>query len=159
VNTWLAAGLLGTANQFNLFGSGGNTFEVFDIGLYEGTVAPPFMVPDYISEFALCQRYLQAPWGGGYGYAGWLPTTTIARIGYSFRTLMRAVPTLLVKNPAININHPGGNSTGTSITITAGSAGIGGAPLDVTCSGTPFTVGAPCSAALQAGTILFDARL
>ena len=35
----------------------GNIFELFDVSLTEGTVAPPFQVPDYASELALCQRY------------------------------------------------------------------------------------------------------
>jgi len=55
--SWQSSGITASPNQFNLFGTNGNTFELFDVGLYEGAVAPPFMVPDYVSELALCQRY------------------------------------------------------------------------------------------------------
>lgn len=54
---WAAGNLLGSANQINFLGTAGNVFELFDVGLYEGTVAPPFVVPDYPSEVTLCQRY------------------------------------------------------------------------------------------------------
>ncbi len=36
-----------------------NTGTLGNVGLYEGNVAPPFMVPDYASELALCRRYWQ----------------------------------------------------------------------------------------------------
>ena len=47
----------GSPNQFNVMGSTSNTFQLFDVGFYEGNVAPPFMVPDYTSELAACRRY------------------------------------------------------------------------------------------------------
>jgi hypothetical protein len=36
-----------------------NTGTLSNVGLYEGTVAPTFQVPDYASELALCKRYWQ----------------------------------------------------------------------------------------------------
>ena len=36
-----------TANQFNFMGTINNVFELFDVSLTEGTVAPPFQLPDY----------------------------------------------------------------------------------------------------------------
>lgn len=54
---WQAATKMGTANQFNFMGTNGNVFELFDVGLYEGSVAPAFQVPDYVPELALCHRY------------------------------------------------------------------------------------------------------
>jgi hypothetical protein len=56
-NAWQAGNFVGTSNQFNFMGTVNNVFELFDVGLYEGNVAPPFMVPDYASELAACQRY------------------------------------------------------------------------------------------------------
>jgi hypothetical protein len=56
---WTAGNFMASANQFNLFGTNGNVFELFDVGLYEGDVAPPFMVPDYASELLACQRYYE----------------------------------------------------------------------------------------------------
>lgn len=57
--SWGTADAIGSSNQFNLMATVGNVFELFDVGLYEGNVAPPFQVPDYPSELALCQRYWQ----------------------------------------------------------------------------------------------------
>ena len=56
---WTAGNLLGTANQFNFMGTANNFFELFDVSLTEGTVAPSFQVPDYASELALCRRYYE----------------------------------------------------------------------------------------------------
>jgi hypothetical protein len=58
-NAWVSganAGF-GTANQSNFLGIVGNVFELFDVSLTEGPTAPPFQVPDYASELALCERY------------------------------------------------------------------------------------------------------
>lgn len=63
-NVWQAGSAQGTSNQFNFMSTAGNIFELFDVGLYEGTVAPAFQVPDYVSELVLCQRY----WGKSYVY-------------------------------------------------------------------------------------------
>jgi hypothetical protein len=57
--SWQSAFALGSANQFNLFGTNGNVFELFDVGLYEGVVAPAFQLPDYPSELLACKRYWQ----------------------------------------------------------------------------------------------------
>jgi len=56
---WGAGNLLGSPNQFNFMGTVNNVFELFDVGLYEGPVAPAFQVPDYPSELALCRRYYE----------------------------------------------------------------------------------------------------
>lgn len=69
-----------SANQSNFMSTVGNTFELFDVGLYEGAAAPPFQVPDFASEYIACTRYyyqmggaafmvvgtLRAPGSGGY---------------------------------------------------------------------------------------------
>ncbi|MCK1543443.1 hypothetical protein IVB12_16115 [Bradyrhizobium sp. 179] len=57
---WGAGLFVAATNQFNLMGTVGNVFELFDVGLYEGTVAPAFQLPDFPSELALCQRYYEA---------------------------------------------------------------------------------------------------
>jgi hypothetical protein len=58
-NSWTSGNFLGTANQINWIGAAPRYFRLFDVGLYEGNVAPPFQVPDYASELALCKRYFQ----------------------------------------------------------------------------------------------------
>jgi hypothetical protein len=56
-NTWLGTNTAASSNQFNFTAVNGNIFELFDVGLYEGPVAPPFVVPDYASELLACKRY------------------------------------------------------------------------------------------------------
>lgn len=56
-NTWSASNVLGTSNQFNLLGTNGNVFELFDVELDEGSAAPPFQVPSFADELQICQRY------------------------------------------------------------------------------------------------------
>ena len=70
---WLNSGSFATANQFNWLGTNTNVFDLFDVSLNEGSVAPPFVVPDYASELSLCQRYwyrLQTAIVSGYSTAG-----------------------------------------------------------------------------------------
>ena len=59
VGSWGTGNAYGSSNQFNFMGTNGNVFELFDVSLTEGSVAPPFMVPDYASELAACRRYWQ----------------------------------------------------------------------------------------------------
>jgi len=57
---WIAAiSMLGTSNQFNLMGTINNVFELFDVGLYAGSVAPTYVVPDVAAELDLCMRYFE----------------------------------------------------------------------------------------------------
>jgi hypothetical protein len=58
-NAWQSGGLFATANQFNFMGTAGNVFELFDVGMHEGGVAPAFQAPDYASELLACKRYFQ----------------------------------------------------------------------------------------------------
>lgn len=59
---WAAGNFLAVAAQFN--GAGGaNTFELFDVGFYRDPdktgIAPPFILPDYVDDVLLCQRYFE----------------------------------------------------------------------------------------------------
>jgi hypothetical protein len=78
----------GTSSTMNVNGS---IFELFDVSLTEGSVAPPFQVPDYASELALCQRYYNRISAG-------LTTLTSLNLYYSvlahFPVTMRAQPTV-----------------------------------------------------------------
>jgi len=93
-NTWVGGIFNATANQFNFMGTAGNVFELFDVSLTEGSVAPPFQVPDYASELALCRRY----W---HYISDYFTTVTVATGGskishlFSYSTPMRAFPTAL----------------------------------------------------------------
>jgi hypothetical protein len=52
-----ASGIYASSNQSNFLGTNGNVFELFDVGLYEGSVAPAFQVPNVDDETRKCQRY------------------------------------------------------------------------------------------------------
>ena len=88
LNTWTASNLSASTNQSNFMSTVGNVFELFDVSLTEGSVAPPFQVPDYASELALCQRYYKhiAPEG-----AGICSTATMVYFGVRYGD-MRAAP-------------------------------------------------------------------
>jgi len=57
--SWVASNFMASSNQFNFMGTLSNIFDLFDVSLTEGTVAPPFQVPDYAQELAACQRYFE----------------------------------------------------------------------------------------------------
>jgi hypothetical protein len=57
--SWSTASAVGSSNQFNLYGTINNVFELFDVSLTEGSDAPDFQVPDFASELMLCSRYYQ----------------------------------------------------------------------------------------------------
>jgi hypothetical protein len=85
--SWQAGNLVATANQLNFMGTLNNTFELFDVGLYEGATAPPFMVPDYASELMACMRYWEKTL---------VVTCAIANVGptHSLLAVKRAAPAL-----------------------------------------------------------------
>lgn len=118
--TWVAGNFLGSSNQFNFMGTINNVFELFDVGLYEGAVAPSFQVPDYASELALCRRYYSLPEFGVQNGS----VAASANYGGSapYPVPMRATPTVAFK---VAITAPA-NATGTYIfaSITANSTFI-----------------------------------
>jgi hypothetical protein len=63
--TWTAGSFVCSPNQSNFAAINGNVFELFDVGFYQGSVVPPFIVPDFASELQLCQRYFEK----SYSYA------------------------------------------------------------------------------------------
>lgn len=104
---WGTGNVYGSANQFNLLGTVGNVFELFDVGLYEGSSAPVFVVPDYASELVLCKRYFQRIGGDAqfdilfatYSSAGGVPNC--ASISF---TELRATPTVTFVGSWLFIN-------------------------------------------------------
>ena len=63
VTGWQAGFKLCSASQVNGVDAT-RVISLADVSLTEGTVAPPFVVPDYASELAACQRYFRK-WGQG----------------------------------------------------------------------------------------------
>jgi hypothetical protein len=93
---WQAGNFHCTAAQSNGFATAGNTFELFDVGLYldaDNTgVAPKWEMPDPVAELALCQRYYQKH-TGLYMWSGYSATSMGVIVGYLLPTSMRAAPT------------------------------------------------------------------
>jgi hypothetical protein len=97
-DTWQTVATLGTVGTSNFVVSTSNVFELFDVGLYEGTIAPAYVVPNYSDELELCQRYYfksstDSP-ALGYGVAGIGYGGVSGYIGcfYSYHVRMRATP-------------------------------------------------------------------
>jgi hypothetical protein len=97
--SWVTGNYMASANQINFMAGAPNTaFQIFDISLTEGTSAPAFVVPDYVSELAWCQRYWRQfsnMLNGGYGLAG-----GVAYYGIPLVPPMRVTPTLTYPSPA-----------------------------------------------------------
>jgi hypothetical protein len=81
-----ASGIYASSNQSNFLGTNGNVFELFDVGLYEGSVAPSFQVPDFATELALCKRY----W---HQLQNWVVDTGVSVFSLTLPVKMRASPT------------------------------------------------------------------
>jgi hypothetical protein len=94
---WVAGQFFATANQFNFMGTAGNVFELFDVGLYEGSLAPAFQVPDYASEMAICQRYFCSSVISTNQYC-----LNYVSMNLAFPSPMRVAPTITVINNAAN---------------------------------------------------------
>jgi len=92
---WQSGNFTTTANQFNFTATAGNVFELFDVGLYEGSVAPPFQVPDYATEVALCMRYFEMGEEPTVYMSG-LASTANAYGSLPFKVVKRAPPTMSV---------------------------------------------------------------
>jgi hypothetical protein len=90
-----AGNFLSTSDITNSFlAKAGNKFELFDVGLYEGIVAPPFVVPNVWVTEDECFRFFEV------GYADALANATSAGIGVSCRAYFvrkkRTYPTIVL---------------------------------------------------------------
>ena len=128
-NGWRTGNYMGTTNQSNFMGTFGNVFELFDVSLTEGTVAPPFVVPDYANELQACKRY----WGKSYSYANPIGSANLsggtrleAGTASVFQPLMaftrlaiamRATPTLTVYDTAGTPNKVFKGVNGKSVVV------------------------------------------
>ena len=104
---WTGNNVVSSTNQFNFMGTVGNVFELFDVSLTEGTVAPPFQVSDYASELAACQRYFNFLKIETNGYC---PAASVPFCQFvPFPTTMRAPPTLITNGDGTNTNVASGS--------------------------------------------------
>jgi hypothetical protein len=91
-NAWIAGNFIAAAAGTNI--ANGGTFDLFDVGLYEGSVAPLFQVPDYASELALCMRYYQQQSGANMQVVGVTDSVTVN------------VPILVPLRPGYSVTFP-----------------------------------------------------
>jgi len=121
-NVWTAGNKFATANQFNFLGTVNNTFHLFDVSLTEGTVAPPFQVPDYASELALCQRYYQQSFEpGGIAAAGFIEFDWAASAAGTLGGGSIILSPTMRSAPAVNVYDVAGNPNLITV-INAGGA-------------------------------------
>lgn len=106
LESWVASSAFGSTTQGNFAAINGAVFELFDVGLYEGSVAPDFVVPDFADTLRACMRYWEKSYdysvvpgtaGGGafVGFravydAGASSTTVLSSVG--FQVPKRAAP-------------------------------------------------------------------
>jgi hypothetical protein len=117
LDNWSTGNFLATSSQFNFMGTVGNVFELFDVGMYEGTTAPEFIVPDYIETLERCKRYWEIGQEELHYFGVTLGTLYMT---YQFMVEKRASPTITFNNwwyynpgnaatfvnPAINLVEP-----------------------------------------------------
>jgi hypothetical protein len=119
---WTAGNFLGSSNQFNFMGTNGNVFELFDVGLYQGSAPPAFQVPDYASELALCLRYWET------GICRTVGSTASAGLSIvssaQFAVPKRIVPTMTNSNFVNNANASGVSGAAGAQSVNTLSMGI-----------------------------------
>ena len=135
---WSTLTYRGDVSNTNGFATVGNTFELFDVGLYADPyktgVAPPFVLPDYARELRRCQRY----WYKQFALRGGVASGTGAnRMGGVHPAPMRAVPAGTV------VGTPQLWDSGTSATVSSlgNQCNEYACEFDITTTGGVFTVG------------------
>jgi hypothetical protein len=83
-----------------------NAGTLGNVGLYEGSVALPFVVPDFASELALCQRYWARISLTSRFYSGGASVMAY-RVGW----LMRSTPTVVMFAAGASLNITGATLT------------------------------------------------
>ena len=137
LNTWTASNLSASTNQSNFMSTVGNVFELFDVSLTEGSVAPPFQVPDYASELALCERYYQK-YTEAYIVAYQSNASAYLFGDYILTTPMRSAPAMAFANTTYTngsglVSHiVSPNRVRIAFLVTA--AGMGIVKTDFTCN-------------------------
>ena len=144
-NTWVTAGgAYGTSNQVNWLDSTSNTFYITGIQLELGS-ATPFEHRTYADELIRCERYYQNSYNiGQFPGSSTAGENSVHVTSWGdgnapfcnpFRTVMRAAPTVVLRNGA---NETTGqvNSAGTARTASANSQGIKGVSYIAVSSGT-----------------------
>jgi hypothetical protein len=123
---WAAGGSIGSPNQYNFMSVNGSVFELFDVSLTEGTVAPPFVVPDYASELAACQRYWQrVQFGVGVAYSA-----SALRMTLPFYPQLRSTPAVSMSGPLMIADIYSANHTQSVAGVVTGAGNAGMMQID-----------------------------
>lgn len=135
---WYAANYVGSTNQSNFMGTNGATFQLFDVGLYEGVVAPDFVVPDLAETLRRCQRYWEVMTFGGI----YFPNSAPGALMYAplnFTEKRTSSPTLTMLSSTTNIcwTNGGSNASPTtfSLSVITGKSGRVNAGLSTSTMG------------------------
>jgi hypothetical protein len=121
--SWANFDAIGSTNQFNFMGTINNIFELFDVSMTEGSVAPPFVVPDYASEYLACQRYWRRNLPST---VTWLNPTTARTIITAALPFMRVTPAVTIFSGTGSLEHFGvAFYNVTALTLAAGGSGYG----------------------------------
>jgi hypothetical protein len=95
---------------------------LFDVGLYVGTIAPAFVVPDYATEMLVCQRYVEIGQEPVSFEAVIASGITYVITEVQFRTIKRSPPGISFFGSWTYLNTAG--TGGFVFTPTVGSANI-----------------------------------
>lgn len=121
-NAWGTTSIHATSSQFNFMGTLSNVFELFDVSLTEGSVAPTFQVPDYVEELQLCRRYWESTFvigtqpvagGGAPGFlamGGYSNAANVNMVTWQFKAQKCKIPTGTTYNPWLAANTGFSNS-------------------------------------------------
>ena len=95
-NTWQAGNIYGVPGLTNGVGTVGNTFEIFDMGLYADPnatgVPPPWQMPDEAEELRACERYYEK--GRTTMQSSYVTASSLFFTAAIFRTVKRVAPTV-----------------------------------------------------------------
>jgi len=122
---WVNGSFYGTTTQTNGLASTANTFDIFDVGLYDGTSAPAFQVPDYQATLHKCQRYFQPMYTYIRNYAQLAGHPVAITIPYLVPMRAAGSATLILNSSSVNVASftPTPGAHGLALTFTATAAG------------------------------------
>ena len=123
--SWQTGNFSATANQVNCLDTVGNIFALTGVQLEVGEVATPFEHRPYGTELALCQRYYQVAYTGGYRKY----VANVIRESVPLAVVMRAAPTLTKNRTSVTgLQTDSTNASAAHITIdlqyTSGGTGV-----------------------------------
>lgn len=127
---WTAGNIIGTSNQVNFLGTIGNTFYLFDVGMYRGNAAPDFVAENYVDTLRECQRYYEKADFASFYFPVGATGTQYNNVNF---TEKRANPTMAFLTTLQAWTTGGGNATPTSQSLVA--TNTKNAQLSVSISG------------------------